>query len=386
MSQEKTKKSIKSILNILWAIIFVVLAVGSITINNSPKLQLCLSDQVELQDYYMNFLWPALYKNINLLYAIIVVVCGLVYYNAATDISVGLSDRSAIHIKNISIAITAIAGGIYVAVGIFYFKRPSAVTVVIGLMIVLAVVSLVANMIECKGLDKEETITEVIKPVMKRLVVILVAIFVCSIWLLKPLPEMKKETDKYYYKIYNQLVRISFGHKEDVETNRALVKYEFVRRYSDSGREYDLEQLKVEYSNYLSGEGSWSNLWYFCHDSMDIELKSQQIEDSNQIGRYDDIYPYSEAPDYGYGGDNLLSEYYNIEDRDFEKQLTAVKDKVGDLEFFCTCVEKELNSRGLTLSQEGDSTMRYGKEALKYRTATKEEVLAACDSFEANVE
>lgn len=50
MSQEKTKKSRKSKLNILWAIIFIVLAVGSITINNSPKLQLCVTQRVEHTD------------------------------------------------------------------------------------------------------------------------------------------------------------------------------------------------------------------------------------------------------------------------------------------------------------------------------------------------
>lgn len=381
MSQEKPKKSIKSILNILWAIIFVVLAVGSIVINNSSKLQLCLVEQVELQDYYINFLWPGLCGKINLLYTITVAVCGLIYFNAATDISVGLSDRSVIHIKNMSILITAIMGGIYEAVGIFYFKKVSAVTVVMGLMIVLALVSIVANLIECRHLDKEESVLEVIKPVIVRLTVLIVAIAVCGVWLLKPLPEKKKETDGYYNAIYNKLVRISFGHMEGVETNRALVKYEFVRRYSDSGREYDLEQLKAEYNNYLSGEGSWSNLWYFCHDSVAIELKSQQV------GIYDGFYPYLDSPFYGYGGEDLLCEYYNIKERDPEKKMIAAKDKIGDMEFFGVCVEEELNSRWLTLSQEGDSSKRrFGEEASKYRTATEEEVLAACDSFQNNIE
>ncbi len=383
MSQEKTKKGKNSIINILWAIVFIVLAVGSITINNSPKLQLCLTQQAELQDYYMNFLVPAIYGEINLLYAIIVIICGLVYYKAATDISVGLSDRSVIHIKNISIAITAITGGIYVAVGIFYFKLISPIAIVIGLAILLAVASIVINMIEYKRLDNEESTAEVIKPVVIRLIYILVAIALCGAFFLEPLMEKKKETDEYYQAIYGHLVRISFGHKEDVETNRALVKYEFVRMYSDSGREYDLEQLKAEYGNYLSGEGSWSNLWYFCHDSVAIELESQQI------GIYDDFYPYYEGPASGFDTDDVLYEYYDIKGRDWDTKWAAVEDKLGDLEFFCVCVEEELNSRGLTLRQENDSSYnKFGAQisASKYQTATKEEVLAACESFETNVE
>lgn len=383
MSQEKTKKSIKSILNIIWTIMFIVLAVGSITINNSPNLQICLAKGAELQDYYMNFLWPGLCGKVNIMYTIIVAVCGLVYFNAVTDISVGLSDRSVIHIKNISIVITAVTGGIYGAVGILYFKSVSAVTVVIGLMLVLAVVSLVANLIEYSRLDKEETVLAVMKPVAVRLVVFIVAIGVCGVWLLKPLPEMKKETDKYYNAVYKRLVGISFGHLEDVETNRALVKYEFVRRYSDSGREYDLEQLKAEYSNYLSGEGSWSNLWYFCHDSVAIELDSQQIE------IYKEFYPYHDGPTVAFKDESFIFEYFNIKGRSRDEKITALEDKLGDLEFFCVCVEEELNSKWLTLRQEGDSSGGGFEDQfseLDYNTATKDEIIAACDSFEANVE
>ncbi len=381
-TKQKNKKNLKSILNILWTIIFIVLAVGSITINNIPKLQLCLTKQVELQDYYTNFLWPELCGKVNLMYAIIVVVCGLVYFKATTDLTSQLSDRSVIHIKNISIVITAIAGGIYGAVGIFYFKSASIVTVVIGLAIVLALVTLVANLIQCSRLAKEESVLTVIKPVIVRLIVLIATIGVCGLWLLKPLPEMKKNADKYYNGIYNHLMRISFGHKEGVGTNRALLKYEFVRRYSDSGREYDLEQLEAEYSNFLSGEGSWSNLWYFCHDSIDIELKSQQID------IYKDFYPYNEGVVFvNYNDGDILYKYYNIKGRRNEEKDAIIEDKLGDVEFFCVCVEEELNSKWLTISQEGDSTIvGFGEEPPGYKTATEEEVLAACDKFEADVE
>ncbi len=380
MSQEKTGKGKKSILNILWIVTFIVLAVGSITVNNQPNLQLCIADGVELQDYYMNFLWPALYRNINLLYAIIVTVCGLVYFKGITDVSTGLSEKSVIHIKNLSIVVTAITGGLYLAVGIVYFKSVSIVSVVLGLMILLTLVSLVANIIASIHLGKEESKLKIFSSVIKRFLVIFISIVISGMFLLTNLSDEKKETDDYYEKLYDELVEVAFGHEEGVETNRALLKYEFVRMYGDSGREYDLEQLKEEYANYKLGEGSWSNLWYFCHESIDIELASQQID------IYTKFYPYYEGPTMAFGRDEILYRYYDISG---EEKWNAVEDKLCDLQFFCVCVEEELNKKGLTLRQEGDSSEEKFENTVsesEYQTATKEDILAACESFATNVE
>ncbi len=380
MSKEKTGKGKKSIVNILWIVTFIVLAVGSITVNNQPNLQLCIADGAQLQDYYMNFLWPALYRNINLLYTIIVTVCGLVYFNGITDVSTGLSEKSVIYIKNLSIVVTAITGGLYLAVGVLYFKSVSIVSVVLGLMILLTLISLVANIIACMHLDKEESKLKNFSTVIRRFLVIFIAIVISGMFLLTNLSDEKKETDDYYEKLYDVLVEVAFGHEEGVETNRALLKYEFVRMYGNSGREYDLEQLKEEYANYKSGEGSWSNLWYFCHESIDIELSSQQID------IYTKFYPYFEGPTMAFGRDEILYRYYDISG---EEKWNAVEDKLCDLQFFCICVEEELNKKGLTLRQEGDSSEEKLENTVSesgYQTATKEDVLAACQSFATNVE
>ena len=380
MSKEKTGKGNKSIFNTIWMIIFIVLAVGSIIINNSSKLQLCLVDKVELQDYYMNFLWPALYGDINLLYTIIVVVCGIIYFGASNDVSVGLGDKSVIHIKNMSIVITAVTGGIYGAVGILCFKTVSIITVVIGLMIIFTVISVITNIIEYKHLSEDGSVLEVFVPVIKRFLVILIAMVISSMLLLKNLPREKKETDDYYDKLYDELVEVAFGHEVGVETNRALLKYVFVRMYGDSGREYDLEKLKEEYE---LGEGSWSNLWYFCHDSADIELASQQID------IYTEFYPYYETPMRAFDRDEILYKYYDISGKTSEERWNAVEDKLCDLQFFCVCVEEELNKKGLTLRQEGDSSEEKFENTVSesgYQTATKEDILVACESFAANVE
>ncbi len=381
MSKEIEKKGKKNILNTLWIIIFIVLAVGSITINDLPQLQLCLGKQVELKAYYMNYIWPAIYRNVNYLYAIIVTVCGITFFRASNDISTKLSERSIIHTKNISMIVTAITGGLYGTVGIVYFKSVSIITVVLGLMIVLTIVSLILNIIEYRKLSKDETALEVYLPVIKKTIVIIIVSVIGGMFLLVPISEEKKEADNNYNMFCEGLVHVGFGHAENVETNRALVKYEFVKMYSDSGREYDLEQLKAEYGNYLSGEGSWSNLWYFCHDSADIELKSQKI------GIYTVFYPYYE--EVPYYCDYAITDYYDMRGGGIYTKRAALNDKLGDLEFFCVCVEEELNGKGLTLRQEGDSSEKnydYTRLELEYQTASEDEILAACQNFAANVE
>ncbi|MBQ8412056.1 MAG: hypothetical protein IJX12_00320 [Lachnospiraceae bacterium] len=380
MFKGKAKKETeKNMLDRVWIILFVVLVIGSL-IYNIPSLQWCLAKGVVGQDYYKNFLWPEMYGYVNLIYAIVSAVCGGVYWSAATDISIGVSHKSRIHIKNMCIVMTAITGGIYGTVGILYFKNVSLLTIVIGLVIILAVVSIVINVRAYNNLSKDRSLREIIKPVITRLAVIVIAMVGGIVCLGVFLPKIKKDVDIHYNNLCNRIVSIGFGHEVGVENNRGLVKYEFVRMYGDSGREYDLEQLKEEYANFLSGEGSWNNLWYFCHESADVELESQKIN------IYTGFYPYSESL---YDPKNVLADYYDIRgNKNSEERYDAIEEKLGDLNFFCICVEEELNKNGLTIYHEefsGDD-LSNGIIETEYKSATKEELLAACQSFATNIE
>ncbi len=121
----------------------------------------------------------------------------------------------------------------------------------------------------------------------------------------------------------------------------------------------------------------------WLRSDLDIEFESQQI------GIYKEFYPYHDGPTVAFKDESIFFEYFNIKGRGRDEKIAALEDKLGDLEFFCVCVEEELNSKWLTLSQEGDSSGggfedQFSKS--QYNTATKDEVLAACDRFEANVE
>ncbi|MBO5387524.1 MAG: hypothetical protein J6A59_05215 [Lachnospiraceae bacterium] len=160
------------------------------------------------------------------------------------------------------------------------------------------------------------------------------------------------------------------------------MKVEFVNMYGNSDREYTLEQLEQEYTNFKTGKGSWSNLWYFCEESLEIELQTQSSlsELGNRL-----LYDVNI---------NSLWKYYFPEEK-YEREEKEQREKDGndkfyDIHYFIVCVEDELNLKGLTLRQLNDSADLNEDLPnfleLEYESATKEQVVEACHSFAAKKE
>lgn len=368
------KSKFKKIIDVAWVVIFIATMLMLFFVANNTNSLTCLVDLVEKKDYYENFLWPALYEYVAIGLGVVTLTSGFIYAECFMDSEVKPDSRYALVIKNVSLVTTAAANVIFIICNIVCLKNVSVLLLFLLLVVIFAVISVAMNIKSYRESDDEGTIDEIWRPGSFRINILTVAILL-STFILSGVISKEIGSAKLDYNIINdERIELCFGHNQYTEGNRATVKVEFVNMYNQSGREYSMDVLEQEYTNYKKGEGSWSNLWLFCQDSIDIELKNQMT--TGIYGRciYDDSYRY-------------LSEYYfpknQYEDNYAIKELRT--DKLDDIIYFTVCVEEELNLQGLTLRQLNDSAdlnedlPEYVN--LKYETATTQQVVDACHSF-----
>lgn len=364
---------IKKIIDAAWVVIFLatllILFVGA----NKGGLT-CIVDIVEKRDYYESFLWPAIYEFVAAGLGIVTLASGIIYAECFMDLAVKLDSKEQLVIKNVSLVTTAVANVAFIIGNVLFLKNVSWIHLFLGLVVVFAVVCIIMNMKAYRDSDEEGTIEEIWKPGGVRINILLGTIMMTALILSGSISKEIRNAKEDYINVNNDRIELCFGHIQGIEENRATVKVEFVNMYSKAGRQYSMEVLEQEYTNYKRGEGSWSNLWQFCQDSIDIELKNQMT--TGIYGRciYDDGYRY-------------LSDYYFPEDKYESNSATKElrRDKLDDIIYFTVCVEEELNLQGLTLRQLNDSA-DVNEDLpnyldLKHETATTDQVIEACHSL-----
>ncbi|MBE5954483.1 MAG: hypothetical protein E7257_10110 [Lachnospiraceae bacterium] len=370
------KISKNSIINIVWCLLFVMIIVGLFLVSSNWEIVKCTRELAEEIDYYKNFLWPNLYGYVNALLGVTLLVSFIFYMECTIDGEMKLDEKEKLLIKNVAMIGLCVVGVIYIFIGFCLLKSINPIKIVLAIAIIFAIYCVACNAKELRELiNQDVNIDEVWSVVSLRINVMLVAVLGCAILCFAPMNKEINQAREQYEKVNSQRVEYCFGHIQGFEDNRATVKVEFVNMYGPSGRIYDIEQLEQEYTNYKTGKGSWSNLWLFCQDSLDVELESQVLE-----GGFSD-YPYNEV----YYDE--LADYYVAENRrDYEEYYDTLYDRLNDMKYFCACVEAELNLRGLTLRELNDSFMGNGYLSdeyinMKYQSATPEQVVEACNSF-----
>lgn len=370
------KISKKSIINTAWCLLFVMIIAGLFLVSSNWEFVKCTKRLVEEIDYYKNFLWPNLYGYANALLGVTLLVSCILYMECTIEVEMKLDEKEKLLIKNVAMISLSVVGVIYIFSGICLLKSLNPIMLVLTIAIIFAIYCVACNVKELKVLITQDVnIDELWSAVSLRINIMLAVVLGCVILCFAPLNKEIKEAREQYEKVNSQRIEYCFGHIQGFEDNRVTVKVEFVNMYGPSGRSYDIEQLKQEYTNYKTGKGSWSNLWLFCQDSIDAQLESQVLEMD-----FSD-YPYNE----GYYDE--LADYYVIKNRgDYDEYYDTLYDRLNDLKYFCACVEAELNLRGLTLRELNDSYMGNGYLGdkyinMKYQSATPEQVLEACNSF-----
>lgn len=370
------KISKQSIINTAWCFLFVVIIAGLFLVSLNWGFVKCTKGLVEEIDYYKNFLWPNLYGYANALLGVTLLVSCILYMECTIEVEMKLDEKEKLLIKNVAMISLSVVSVIYIFIGICLFKSLNPIMIVLAIVIIFAIYCVACNVKELRELiNQEVNIDKVWSVVSLRINIMLAAVLGCVILCFATLNKEINEAREQYKKVNSQRVEYCFGHIQGFEDNRATVKVEFVNMYGPSGRIYDIEQLEQEYTNYKTGKGSWSNLWLFCQDSLDVELESQVLE-----GGFSD-YPYNEV----YYDE--LADYYVAENRhDHEEYYDTLYDRLNDMKYFCACVEAELNLRGLTLREINDSYEGKGYLSdeyinMKYQSATPEQVVEACRSF-----
>lgn len=364
----------------IWTIIIagiLILLLINLTVGTG---NVCLAKLVEIKDYYINFLWPRVYSYVNILFMIPMFVCGYYYSECLMEVDPKTTKKELIVLRNVALASVSVLGVSYGLINLLWLKVINVVVVAFAIVAVAAIVFIIINHREYKALDEDVTIEEIWSGVSTRLSILLVVAVVCSLLFFNVITKGVEESKESYKNVSLEKVELCFGHIQGFEDNRATVKVEFVNMYGDSGREYTIEELEQEYTNFKAGKGSWSTLWSFCEDSIAIELKSQgEVSDHSSRIVYDDSNTY-------------LDEYYCPEERYKVKDRLYKErnDKLDDIIYFTICVEEELNLQGLTLRQLNDSgdmdedLPDYLE--LGYESATREQVTSACHSFAAKSE
>lgn len=370
------KISKDSIINTVWKLLFIVIILGAVIICDRLDSVRCIASLVEEQDYYVNFLWPRYYGYISAFLGVTIFIAALFYVECIMDVELKLDSREKLIIKNVTLTAICVVSTIYILINILFLKSFNVLMIILAVAIVFAIFCMAVNHREYKKQEHEETNLAMLWDLANfRVNVILVAVVCCAALCFAPLPKAVAEAKEQYEDINNERINYCFGHIQGFEVNRATVKLEFVNMYGTSGRDYDMELLEQEYTNYKTGKGSWSNLWLFCQDSLDIQLKSQIL-----MGGFSN-YPYFE--DYW-----NMAEYY-VTDSDRVENFEKLYDRLNDMEYFAACVEAELNINGLTLREINDSYefMEDGSYVdMEYETATPEQVVEACRSFAAKQE
>lgn len=374
----------EKILNIAWSLIFVVALAWLLVVSLNFSGVICLDKLVENKEYYINFLWPKMYGYLGAFLGISFFLAGFYYAECVMDVEMKFDKREEHLVKGLSSLIVIISSVVYISVGVLYFKSFSGLMVFLGVVVVFSIFSILSNYKEYKKYEKEQ-VEEAKKQdaeaddkdklwdsVNLRINLFLALVVCCAALFFASFSKNVQEARNEYNVLSKYRVNYCFGHIPGFEENRATAKVEFVNMYGSSGRVYSLEQLEQEYINYRTGNGSWSNLWQFCQDSIAIELDSQVMYETFSS------YPYLE--EYG-----AIRKYYTDEEENSSEYYAETLDKLGDLEYFCACIEEELNAKGLTLRELNDSS-EFVDEDYPYESATPEQVVEACQSFALKVE
>lgn len=370
----KKKRNIK---DIIWTIILVVLVIIMLLAIPLYDKSMCLAKLVEDKAYYVNHLWPKLYTHVNIFFIIPLITAAFYHSERIMDLDEKVGAKEELAIKNSALGMISVLGVTYTLVCTFGLKLINLSVIAFVAVVIFAIMSIKHNYKEYKDIDEDVTIDDIWGGVGTRLNVWLGIIVVLSVILFNTMTRNAFDAREEYMNVSADKVKLCFGHIQDFEENLATVKVEFVNMYGDSDREYTLEQLEQEYTNFKTGKGSWSNLWYFCEESLDIELKTQ-----SSLEELDDriLYDYQTTSLWGY--------YYPEEDYGYdgrEQRRNDGIDKFYDIVYFTVCVDEELNLKGLTLRQLNDS-VDLNEELpdffdLEYESATREQVVEACHSF-----
>ncbi|MBQ8166278.1 MAG: hypothetical protein IJZ96_04485 [Lachnospiraceae bacterium] len=373
----KKKRNIK---DIIWTIILVVLVIIMLLAIPLYDKSMCLAKLVENKAYYVNHLWPKLYTHVNIFFIIPLITATFYHSERIMDLDEKVGAKEELAIKNSALGMISALGVTYTLVCTFGLKLFNLSVIAFVAVVIFAIISIRQNYKEYKDIDEDVTIDDIWGGVGMRLNIWLVIIVVLGLLLFNTMAKNAFLAREEYIELSKAKVELCFGHIQDFEENRATVKVEFVNLYGDSDREYTLEQLEQEYTNFKTGKGSWSNLWYFCEESIDVELATQ-----SSIPELDSRLLYDEKNYY-------LEKYYYPEAgyMDTVEENKARDDKLYDIVYFAVCVEEELNLKGLTLRQLNDSADLNEDLSdfleLEYESATTEQVVEACHNFAAKKE
>ncbi len=376
---EKKTFNIKGLISGLWSVLFVLIVLLSLIFRNNFDSVICIKQGLIEQEYYKEFLWPAIYSRVNNILAIITFVCGAIHIKTQMDFNSNSGQKGELLATNIAVIAEIIAGIAYTVITIICLKSFSFLNVILICAIIFAIFSVFYNTKTYKDLDKEREQNkdwapelEVWKPAGGQISIILIAVIVAFILNLTHILKGVEAAKKDFGQVCQDKIELCFGHMQGIEDNRATVKVEFVNIYGEAGTEYSLEQLKQEYTSFKQGGDNWETLLRFCNESIEIELPYHMLDISTEV------YPYAEK----YGS---LKQYFCEDDYDRDDEARReTNDKLGDGRFFAACVEQKLNRDGLTLRQlndssmTGDSPLHYYE--LEYESATTHQVKEACAS------
>ena len=387
------KNNADKIINILW--LLAVAFTGFCLLKTAESIGLkCIVDLVEQKEYYQDFLWPAIYNRASKATLGVVIVALFIYINSITNLELVPKGRSTLLIKNIAFVTTSIALALDMLFVILYLKGYSYWMIPMALVIVIGLGCTIRNIVIYKKIDSEknidddktadvddkvdtdENIDTIWKPVIVRLNIMLVAVLACFFLVFANFKNRVDNARISYDELNEDIIDIGFGHECGMERNRAIVKLQFVNLYNETGRQYSMEVLEKEYANYKNGTGSWSTLWQFCRDSIDIELDWDDEKNDYTEKPY-----WVDAQADGCMAEHYLGKKYLYDEDEYNKLKI---DLFMDIASFTSAVEENLNAKGLTLSQSNDSRA-YDREHNRdfwrtYTTASEEEVYLACEA------
>lgn len=386
-------KAHNTVINVLWIIIWTLLVASFLIMGKQFEHWKCIEAAPEIAEFYYGFLWPEVVGSLAVGMAIILGVLAGIWIFSLLDVKLKAIESESILTKNLTYMALAVALVAYMIFSLVGLRAYSLWFVLYGIAVVMAVVCTILNYRAYKKLGKtmyEEIDDASWKAAGTKCNILLVVVIVCIFAFSVDYKYGHDLADVCYTEVNAERIEFFYEHAIGIETNKPIVCVEFVNLLGQSGRQYTVEELDKEYLNYVNGTGSWSRLWQFCQDSMDIELSNQRA--------YDTYNPWCYDESIGIGTDSELLEYYfgeapDDEDDDWPVYAAKADDKFRDFTFFATCVDDKLKQKGLTLSQKGDRWNmdrgdfhdEYGYLGVDIQSATAEEVYAACKEIAAEI-
>lgn len=338
----------KKITSIVWVIALISLSAVLWFISADKTHIECISNLPYEREYYIEYLAPCIIVGINKMFSCILLIVGLIfaiYVCIVCEIREGDDKQH----KNTDVAInimyfvTTIALLGYTLACYLLLKSVSWLSVICGVISLVGIAIIIKNIIRGR---KEKSQSQGKAPVVGLLVATFIMVLGWTTTAVYYVPRINQiaEGIKELYRDYTTCkIYVCFATRyEDFSTYTPYVKVQFVNLMSDSGRQYTVEELTESFHNFWYEDGSWLTLWQFCEDSIHIELDIETDEDL----KYDDSadYPFMDVYLFryellqSYGEINHSAEGYIYEGYRYEDAI-----------YFGGCVERLLNSQGLTL-------------------------------------